>query len=83
MDVTLKLFANLSEFLPQGAQQNAFIDQVAEGTSVRDLLIKHNVPLPRCHLILINGVYTAPAKAAEARLKHGDVVSVWPPVAGG
>lgn len=83
MNVTLKLFANLSDFLPANAQQNAFVDDIAEGSSVRDLLIKHNVPLPRCHLILINGIYTAPAKAGEAKLRAGDVVSVWPPVAGG
>ena len=83
MDVTLKLFATLSDFLPPEARQNAVPRRVPEGATVRDVLETLAVPLERCHLILVNGVYTAPRNAGERRLSEGDTVAVWPPVAGG
>lgn len=83
MDVTLKLFATLSDYLPPEASKNTIPRQVPEGATVRDVLDTLAVPLDRCHLILINGVYTPPARAGEKRLMPGDTVSVWPPVAGG
>lgn len=83
MRVTLKLFATLSEHLPAQAVRNAVDCEVAEGATVRDVLDSHAVPLAKCHLILINGVYVAPAASGARRLAAGDTVSVWPPVAGG
>lgn len=83
MQVTLKLFATLSDYLPPHAVRNAIEVTAADGASVRDLLEAHQVPLPQCHLILVNGIYAAPARAGETHLKPGDTVSVWPPVAGG
>ncbi len=83
MQVTLKLFATLSDYLPPGAAKNAIPREVGDGVSVRDLLASTGVPMEKCHLILVNGVYCAPAKAGEKQLAAGDTVSVWPPVAGG
>ena len=83
MKVELKLYATLAKFLPANAQRNAVDLEVAEGTSVLDLLTGHNVPMETCHLILINGIFSPPAQSATAMLKDGDTVAVWPPVAGG
>lgn len=83
MLVTLKLFATLSEHLPAGAVRNAVACEVSEGATVRDVLDRHGVPMDKVHLILINGVYVAPAASGTKALQTGDVVSVWPPVAGG
>lgn len=83
MQVTLKLFATLSDYLPPHADRNAIALEVGEGATVRDVLDRQSVPINRCHLILINGIYAPPARAGEARLKPGDTVAVWPPVAGG
>lgn len=83
MRVTLKLFATLSEHLPAGAVRNAVDCEVGDEATVRDVLDSHAVPLAKCHLILINGVYVAPAASSSKRLRPGDTVSVWPPVAGG
>lgn len=83
MQVTLKLFATLSDYLPPGASKNTVPREVGDGVSVRELLASTGVPMEKCHLILVNGVYVAPAKAADKRLAAGDTVSVWPPVAGG
>jgi sulfur carrier protein ThiS len=35
------------------------------------------------HLVLINGVYVPPDERATRRLAEGDVLAIWPPIAGG
>lgn len=83
MKIKLKLYATLSNFLPPSARRNEIEIDLPEGTSVRDLLQRQNVPLESCHLILVNGVFSPPARAAEIRLRDADTVAVWPPIAGG
>ena len=35
------------------------------------------------HLVLVNGVYVQPEERASRVLKDGDVLAIWPPIAGG
>ena len=35
------------------------------------------------HLVLVNGVYVPPAERATRTLEEGDVLAIWPPIAGG
>ena len=51
--------------------------------SIGDVLAQHQVPRENCHLILVNGHFAPPATADEKVLTDGDVLAVWPPVAGG
>lgn len=83
MKVKLKLYAALGAFLPPGAKRNEIEIAVDDGTSVRDILDGNHVPPESCHLILVNGLYTPPKDAGGKILNDGDVVAVWPPVAGG
>lgn len=83
MKITLKLYASLGAYLPAGAARNEADLDVPEGTTVGDLLTRHQVPRKACHLILINGNFTPPASADAKVLAEGDAVAVWPPVAGG
>ena len=83
MKVTLKLYASLGSFLPPGAHRNAIEIEVPEGSSIGDVLARHQVPRENCHLILVNGHFAPPATADEKVLTEGDVLAVWPPVAGG
>lgn len=83
MQITLKLYAALGRFLPSGASRNAVQLAVEEGISVDRILTDNNVPREMCHLILVNGHYTAPQNAQNKIVQDGDVVAVWPPVAGG
>lgn len=83
MHVTLKLYASLGAYLPDNAAKNIASVEVAEGTTIRQLLDAHHVPPEACHLVLLNGHFQAPAVRTTAKLKAGDAIAVWPPVAGG
>ena len=83
MKITMKLYASLGQHLPANAERNEAIIDVADGASILSILDAHNVPRESCHLVLLNGIYQAPFERGEARLKDGDHLAVWPPVAGG
>ncbi len=83
MNITLKLYASLGDFLPPEAHRNAIKLELDDGASIRDALDRFNVPIDICHLILLNGIYSPPATSHQADLKEGDVVAAWPPIAGG
>jgi molybdopterin synthase sulfur carrier subunit len=85
MHITLKLYASLSQHLPADARQSNQVElDVAAGTSILQLVEPYNLPPKLVHLVLVNGVYVPPAeRAAAERLKDGDVLAIWPPVAGG
>ncbi|MDX1425799.1 MAG: MoaD/ThiS family protein [Kiloniellales bacterium] len=80
---TIKLFASLGEYLPPGAKQNAVEVRLAEGTTVAGALADLGVPEGLCHLVLVNGIFVPPGQRKSATIAEGDVLSVWPPVAGG
>jgi molybdopterin converting factor small subunit len=81
--ITLKLYANLSRYLPPGAQDNAIDLDVPEGTTVGQLLEKYSIPRAEAHLVLVNGVYRNSTTEADSPVAAGDAVAMWPPVAGG
>ena len=83
MQVTLKLFANLSDYLPPGSRDNRIDLEAGETESVADLLRRYQVPERLVHLVLINGVYLAPGERPGRHLSSGDQLAVWPPIAGG
>lgn len=83
MWVTLELYASLMEYLPPGAERHRVRVDVQDGTTPAALLAQYAVPPERAHLLLRNGVFLQPAEREALALKEGDVVAVWPPVAGG
>ncbi len=80
---TIKLFASLSEYLPPGASYNAVDVKLANGTTIYAALADMKVPEKMCHLVLLNGIFVPPGQRPTTTIGEGDVVSVWPPVAGG
>ncbi len=41
------------------------------------------LPPKLVHLVLVNGVYVAPEDRCTRVLNEGDVLAIWPPIAGG
>lgn len=83
MRITFKLFASLSAYLPPGASQNQVSIDVPEGTSPSAVIEQLNVPPEQCHLVLVNGVHIPEDRRSSLVLNEGDVLAIWPPVAGG
>ena len=81
--VTLKLYATLAQFLPAAARSNAIELDILADETLPDIVGRFGVPPPSCFLVLVNGVFLPPGERATARFATGDVVAIWPPVAGG
>ncbi|TAL18605.1 MoaD/ThiS family protein [bacterium] len=77
MKVEIKLYAGLEEKLPGG--QRKVESELREGATVGDALKFLALKERFLAIILVNGVHAGP----ETVLREGDVVSVFPPLAGG
>jgi molybdopterin converting factor small subunit len=56
---------------------------VREGATIDEVTAPFNLPAKLVHLVLVNGHYIAPAERATRPLVEGDVLAIWPPIAGG
>lgn len=84
MQVTLKLYATLADYLPAVARAEHQVRlDVPPRTTIDELTAPFNLPARLTHLVLVNGVYVAREQRATHCLAEGDVVAIWPPIAGG
>ena len=88
MRIVFKLFATLSDHLPQRLGEharsgNTLPVDVPAGTSVQAVIDRFNLPTPLVRLVLVNGTYVPPEERASHLLRPDDELAIWPPVAGG
>lgn len=84
MKITLKLFASLTEYLPQQARyDNLIVLDVAVDATVTQIIDTYGLPHKLVHLVLVNGTYIAPENRGTRVLLPSDVLAIWPPIAGG
>lgn len=84
MKITLKLFASLTDYLPDDAKYtNCVVLEVAPGVTVNQVIEQQHLPEKWVHLVLVNGHYVAPAERADKVLQEQDTLAIWPPIAGG
>lgn len=88
MKITFKLFAMLADHLPEqvdgrSRQGNQIELDVPEGTTVQQLVERFKLPGALVHLVLIDGRYIDKGARASRVLVDGEVLAIWPPIAGG
>ena len=77
--IEVHLFANLADYRPGGARDDAATVELPDGATVAELVIRLAIPEELPRFLLVNGRDATP----ETRLQAGDVVSFLPPLAGG
>ncbi|WP_394787998.1 MoaD/ThiS family protein [Rhodoferax sp.] len=84
MKITFKLFASLTEYLPQASRYTNVVElDVAPQASIAQIIEPFGLPPKLVHLVLINGKYVEPEMRLTQTLLEGDVLAIWPPIAGG
>ena len=79
MRIEVRLFATLAGYLPRDAEAGSTHLDVTEGSSVGDVVDTLGIPADLSRIILVND-----QDADESRrLGEGDVVTNFPPLAGG
>ena len=79
MKIEVKLFANFREYLPRGIEGYGFVLEVEEGTTIGRVLDHLKIPDSVPFIALVNGLHGDKSEPLQA----GDVLSIFPPVAGG
>ena len=84
MQVTLKLYATLTDYLPPASRaQNLVRLDVEEGATIASVIAPFQLPPKLTHLVLVNGLFVPREERGSRALRDGDVLAVWPPIAGG
>jgi thiamine biosynthesis protein ThiS len=83
MKIKFKLYAMLTDFLPQPSIRNETTIEIDEHTTIAQIIDQYKLPAVWVHLVLLNGVYIYPLEWHEKKLKEGDALAIWPPIAGG
>ncbi|MFQ6041801.1 MAG: MoaD/ThiS family protein [Candidatus Poribacteria bacterium] len=79
MNIQIKLFASLAKFLPEGAKGKRALLSVPEEITIRGVLGQLSIPAKMAQLIMVNGV----RRGLDYVLQEGDLLSIFPPIAGG
>ena len=84
MKIVFKLYASLTQYLPADARYDNRVPlELPEGSSVAQVIEPFGMPHKLVHLVLVNGVYVPPEQRLSHVLNDGDVLAIWPPIAGG
>lgn len=83
MKITVKLYATLRDLLPADAPLTGVEADVGKHATANEVIDQFRVPRQMAHLVLRNGVYLEPEQRDQPLFHEGDVLAVWPPIAGG
>ena len=84
MEIELKLFMMFKKFGPPEQVDGRSRMQVEPGTRFVDILNTISMPVEEDKIIVINGISHKQCDAVnELEIKDGDIVAIFPPIAGG
>ncbi|MEY4122701.1 MAG: hypothetical protein RLZZ457_1539 [Pseudomonadota bacterium] len=84
MQITFKLFATLTDYLPPEVRRSNLMSlDVATDATIAQIIAPFGMPEKLVHLVLVNGTFIPPEQRMTKTLTEGDVLAIWPPIAGG
>ena len=83
MQISIEFYASLMKYLPPGNSRFRREVRVDDGLLLSGLIEQFHIPPQMAHIVLVNGRFVDAEVRGEHVLVEGDVVSIWPPVAGG
>jgi len=84
MEIELKLFMMFKKYGPPDQVDGRSRMQVKTGTRFIDILNTINMPIEEDKIIVINGISHKQCDEVNAlEIKNGDIVAIFPPIAGG
>jgi molybdopterin converting factor small subunit len=78
--IELRLFASLRKQLPPGSPRGKCALELPEGTTIGAVLERMDIACASAQMVLVNGEHD---RDFDRVLGDGDVLSIFPPVAGG
>ena len=83
MQVSVKLFGALRQFLPPGSDFNSCRLSVDEGARLTDVLQQLSIPDEKRYLVLLNDSKLDKDQYAETEISASDDIVLLPPIKGG
>ncbi len=80
MRIELRLFASLRKKLPPGSPRGKCDLELPENATIAAVLTRMDIPAASAQMVLVNGEHD---RDFGRTLRDGDVLSIFPPVAGG
>ncbi len=81
MQIEMNFFSGLQEYLPENSSKNSCRIETSQGNSVEDILHELKIPSQRLSGLLI--VANGTCVKLDYVPKDGDIISVFPAIAGG
>ncbi len=83
MKIKLHMLGELRQFLPPSAQYDQADVEIAEGSSLRQLIETRALPADTDYLVIINEQLVNDKNFDELVLGENDEVTLFPPIKGG
>jgi sulfur carrier protein ThiS len=79
----IEFYASLMKYLPPGNARFRREVKVEDSLILNRLIRRYHILPEEAHIVLVNGRFVCGEDRDVRELQEGDVVSIWPPVAGG
>jgi sulfur carrier protein ThiS len=83
MKMYIEFYASLMKHLPPGTSRFRREIKVEDSLILNRLIERYHISEEEAHIVLVNGHFVCGEDRQHRALQENDVVSVWPPVAGG
>ncbi|OGL43225.1 MAG: hypothetical protein A2W05_04145 [Candidatus Schekmanbacteria bacterium RBG_16_38_10] len=78
-EIELRVYANLKKYIPDLDLKDGKKVSINNGITIQELLNQFGIPERETKILIVNGIHAD----LDQKLKDGDRVAIFPPVAGG